>query len=821
MPELRLLLPAVILCLVLVAGGQGLEAAASADGGSRPVLSAVPLPGDPVPAVRISEWLQEGVYDQVRPVGGRTITVIEFWASWDPLSRAILPGHDARQAEVRKQGVRFLTIAEEQPQDTQAYLRQAKIRSLAVASDPEGEAMRAVLGTDTELPCPFAMIVEERVPARERKLLWLGPVVNDADSWARCSGYQGDLDTALAEVLAGTLDVAAARAAEVRRRDFYELAAEAQTNALAGDFEKAVPLARQMQARAWPPELARMQQDAFTNVAFFLAEDAWSPVWGAATSGQALPLETCLRLLDDPSRKARAELALALATTARELAGTDDAVLLHVYARAQAALGDVKGALATQRRAVQAPRPHGQLLQMAWISETQLSLAAYLYERILDGTPIYDYPERQDPPATLTAAQALADLHQLDNLVRRYHPGYDDAAWELAGAGSSWDEHTENFAKRLESQPIWSSSQFWRLLSDEYLAAIADRHTVVALHGETEAGQAYTNVCYPTMSQQPFFAEVRVREAGGKLTISEAPDDLKSWLGAEVVGVPIISSPTAAEPRRAYLFPTLPHGKAKEYLVGMLAEPLLHDPPKTVTVNLRTAAGERPAALPLHRGRAGLERQQRAPWTLREGPVPVLEVRTMDEGQLTGLVATADAVRKAPLVVLDLRGNGGGSDIPAIEWCARLAGRPVTSAGGFCNLRAGEANPQRHWNSFFGDYWWVRLGEVSVASTREAFDGELVVLADNGTGSAAEGFVKFASRIPATVIVGENTAGCLTYGNQTQTFVLTESKLEVRFGWSKSAFATRPFREGLGYFPDYWLDTEDPVRAIVDYMGRR
>jgi len=306
--------------------------------------------------------------------------------------------------------------------------------------------------------------------------------------------------------------------------------------------------------------------------------------------------------------------------------------------------------------------------------------------------------------------------------------------------------------------------------------------------------------------------------------IAEAPDDLGSWRGAEVVGVPVIGSPTAAEPRRVYLFPTLPSVSprdTKEYLVGMLADPVLETPPSSATVTVRTATGEQQVELPLHRGRTGLGQERGAAWTLREEPIPVLEVRTMKQPALAGLPATADDLRHAPLFVLDLRGNGGGRDDPASEWCARLVGHRVTMPGGICNIRAGETDSVRRWNSLFGETWWGRVGRIDGVSSDDSFHGRLVVLVDNNTGSAAEIFLRMASCIPRTLIVGENTVGCMTYGNDTQRFVLTESKLVIRFGWTKAAFTMRPFREGLGHFPDYWLDTDDPLRAVLAYVDTR
>lgn len=834
---------AVVVVVLLVTGSLAVGMAGSATHDEQAAPQAMLLPGDSAPSVSISEWLQGGDYDDVVPVKGRLITVIDFWGSWDPLSRAVLPSQNELQAELKGKGVRFLAIAEEPPEDTQAYLSQAKIRHLAVVSDPEAKVFRSYFGVEIERPFPFSVIVDECAPADGGRILWLGPVVNDSDSWARCAGYQDDLDAALKKVMAGDVDLTAARAAEARRLEFYNLVAAAQWYAQLGHLDKALAAAREMQKRPWPKELARMRQDASTTLAFFLADHALQSAQQAGSQESSTTVHLFLSLLADPSRKEYAELALALAKTARDLAGQDDAVLLHVYARAQAACGDVKGALDTQRRAAQAPRPQGQYLQLYWASEDNILDSLADYENLSVGKLRSDSPGPSVAPGYLSADQAVADLKQLQNILRMYHPAYDDAAWLLAATGSSWEKRTEEFAERLQSQfgeermvtedgrtipPEYRCFEFQSMVTDQYLAVIADEHTQTAVSIKDSNGKVVTNLRRPALSQPPYFTDVRVREAGGKFTIAEAPDDLSSWLGAEVIGVPIIGSPAAAEPRRAYLFPTLPRAEAKgakEYLLGFLSGPLLQKPwtpPKTLTTAVRSATGERQPELPVHRGRTALDKsQQRPPWTLREGSPPVLEVRTMNPQKLEGLPATADRLQKTPLLVLDLRANGGGSDLPGMEWCARLTSYTVEDPNGFCNIRFGATDPLRRWNSSFGFNWLGRLRPTRSGDAGEPFGGQLVVLADNGTGSAGEGFVRLASRVPGALVVGENTAGCETYGNQSQRFVLDNSKMEIRFGCSKGVYAQWPVQDGMGYFPRYWLDTDDPVKAIIDYVSAR
>ena len=100
MPKRCLPSAAIVVALLVTASlAVGMAGSATQDGRGAP--QAALLPGDSAPAVRISGWLQGGDYHDVVAVEGRLITVIDFWGSWDPLSRAVLPNQDELQAALR------------------------------------------------------------------------------------------------------------------------------------------------------------------------------------------------------------------------------------------------------------------------------------------------------------------------------------------------------------------------------------------------------------------------------------------------------------------------------------------------------------------------------------------------------------------------------------------------------------------------------------------------------------------------------------------------------------------------------------------------
>jgi len=103
----------------------------------------------------------------------------------------------------------------------------------------------------------------------------------------------------------------------------------------------------------------------------------------------------------------------------------------------------------------------------------------------------------------------------------------------------------------------------------------------------------------------------------------------------------------------------------------------------------------------------------------------------------------------------------------------------------------------------------------------EPYGGRLVVLVDRGVASSGETFVQLAGQIRGAVLVGENTAGCVSYGNVEDRPPLPHSRYRLSFGRTRFVPEwVRPTREGVGFFPDFWLDTPDPTAAAAAWLRR-
>ena len=183
----------------------------------------------------------------------------------------------------------------------------------------------------------------------------------------------------------------------------------------------------------------------------------------------------------------------------------------------------------------------------------------------------------------------------------------------------------------------------------------------------------------------------------------------------------------------------------------------------------------------------------------------------MNQKQLVGMPVVAIELRDEPAVVLDLRNNHGGSDTPAHDWVTRFSREDYRWA---CSAQVvkDQDHPLRHWRSSSDSGYQISGG----AHAESPYDGRLAVLIDTGVASSGETFAFLASTVQGAVLLGENSSGCSAYGNVEPHEPLPHSRVSLWFGRSRFVWeCTRPVVEGVGMFPDYWLDVNDPVAWLA------
>lgn len=412
------------------------------------------------------------------------------------------------------------------------------------------------------------------------------------------------------------------------------------------------------------------------------------------------------------------------------------------------------------------------------------------------------------PRRRISAQQAAEDVERLFYLFSHGYSGY--AFFDREG---QWAQAQARLLAAVSSRRFWSTDDLARLFYEE-LEFITDAHLRV---GDYQYA-GHHDFWYDTGF------ELTPGPAGYQFVIEGSRYDVVSVNGQ------------APEP---FLFPSL----------NAQGEPIYR---------LGTLSLKEPAPLRLAAARDGTERQfeialQRSDFAYLSddvfrqddvGGIPVIRVRGFgDVGQdeLERFVETASAYRDEPVIVVDVRGNGGGNEKWPVQWLQGLTGRRAESVFIVSELHskttmAGRANLFDYYHDLYPDIDAFRRDAESTGNAARAYeegtrqpgwtgirypqmplipnDTTLVIVMNDLVASAGEGFVMRASQAENVVLVGENSMGALTFGN-ISSHQLPHSRLKVQLPINFNLYLDMESREGEGIAPDLWVPAADAVNYAV------
>ena len=472
---------------------------------------------------------------------------------------------------------------------------------------------------------------------------------------------------------------------------------------------------------------------------------------------------------------ANSNVALMAAKIAHEQIRGGDWKSNKALGTALAASGDLEGALKKLQRAFEletAPMIVEKIVQA-------MHKVQGLLGRELEPSLEAD-DEKQPAPAELSAEELVADLKEAHGIIKGQYGAYDCLAWQMAGEGTSWAARLEEFVGKARERSKWDWDEAFELLR-QFLEIIQDAHFTISC-GETKA-RFISRI-------GPFYSDVRVGRDGDGLKVVAGDE---RYVGQDVDGVGVVPSPYDARTGVAYLFPTT----KGEYLLGVFGD--VEKPLEEFEFPL--------GMLPLHRSRIFVDRdpETEETWHLAlppESALPLVKISLCYAKKLEGFFETANKVREMAAVVLDLRGNRGGTDDVPLEWMYRFNKQNYQWVGG-ASVNYNEKDPIKRWSSGFGR----RLDEGPLAYRGEGaatkpFEGKFYVAIDKLVASAGETFTQMAAQVPGALLVGENTLGCVGYGGCFSRPPLRHSRVRLYFGSIKFCLdENRPIREGFGFFP--------------------
>jgi carboxyl-terminal processing protease len=384
---------------------------------------------------------------------------------------------------------------------------------------------------------------------------------------------------------------------------------------------------------------------------------------------------------------------------------------------------------------------------------------------------------------TYVALAALIPLYRIGAIAppgetrqgnfRRLRRALDVAYPYFEQKGVDWDAVTTRYASQVAEAP--NDEVYWGVVA-RMLAELNDGHTGVT------SPSAYTGLRTFAGCRDLEGAIVvdRVGEAAQRAGLARGDVVLA------VDGRPIEEA-LAAVPAVLHV------GSTPEQRRAAAAQVVLSTRGEVLTVAVEDAAGERrtvdlivpgdPPPAPPPASQAALITGER----LRSG-LGLIRIPTFSGGE-RDLVAEFDAaldpLMDSPGLILNLRGNGGGSTFISDRIAGRFLTRPFTYGREQFRLRL----PQRGWRPHF-DY--------RVAPRGATYTGPLVLLIDDGCYSTAENFIVALVDSGRATTVGRTTGG--SSGNSLP-FALT--------GGARARFSTGDFRrndgtpiEGLGTAPD-------------------
>jgi hypothetical protein len=294
----------------------------------------------------------------------------------------------------------------------------------------------------------------------------------------------------------------------------------------------------------------------------------------------------------------------------------------------------------------------------------------------------------------------------------------------------------------------------------------------------------------------------------------------------------------------AYLVPSLNAQGEPVYRLGMLA----YTAPGPLVLSAQADQENREFDITLQRSDDTLYRD--APTRFGEeriGGIPVLRARSFAdyyEADLSRFLQAANTYQGEPYLILDIRGNSGGNTRWPKQWIARFTGRTPalqqvlteltskTSMMGRANLfrEMLETYPEeqsswvsgqlRHYEAQADGFerqsslpYWTPSSYPATHLIPN--DATLIVVTDQVVASAGEGLLSYLHRqMENVVIVGENTAGALTFG-QVSVHQLPHSKLRVVLPIKLNAATDLKWREERGFLPNLWVPAEEALNYAV------
>lgn len=217
--------------------------------------------------------------------------------------------------------------------------------------------------------------------------------------------------------------------------------------------------------------------------------------------------------------------------------------------------------------------------------------------------------------------------------------------------------------------------------------------------------------------------------------------------------------------------------------------------------------------------------------------IPVIDITNMgfphakDDMQANRFLELAEELRGEPVLIIDLRSNGGGNGILPQMWYEAYTGEYVTpnhynlfrlDLYNAFGVKKSEPDPDAFYyiptdvTDYFtkpeviNDSWELQNPEPRSVIENDSL---LIILTSKNTASAADIFTDLAFNVKNTLVVGCNTTG-MGISTAANGIKMPNSGMVGQMGFNLSVFDEDHFKEGVGFMPDLWT-AGDALEAAV------
>ena len=198
--------------------------------------------------------------------------------------------------------------------------------------------------------------------------------------------------------------------------------------------------------------------------------------------------------------------------------------------------------------------------------------------------------------------------------------------------------------------------------------------------------------------------------------------------------------------------------------------------------------------------------------TLEENGVGYISLRSFDSSDpitLDRFAASGADFRDCEVIIFDIRGNGGGSDIYADMWVQNFSGESIALPTAHCNRITALSR---------GSVGNERIEEFYINGKMIPNDIPILVLVDNYCASAGESMLLFLKTLENAAIIGSSSAGYQLAGNRVD-LTLPNCGVPFSFGTSFSFKFDTTNVDGVGYAPDIYCDPVYALDAALALVG--